>query len=214
MRRFLAIPVLCLLSAGAAGAADVRGNPWKERDGWPTTRTLERPLPAIPTSTLPRLGDMDVANVLNGQSERFEVARFGNGVRVREANGCTWTRAGEWFAPSDSFARCGTSKNWHTARAQVAREGSLFPMRVGSAASYRREAVSWNGRTSSRVTRCEVTGTAEVLRPQGSATPAFVVNCDDGRVSRTTWYAPAEGPIAYREERKGRGVREAWVRID
>lgn len=213
MKRLFAL--LFGLSLGACGLADVPRDADRPSniEGWPPTRSLEGPIQSVTRPTLTRMSTMQVKNLRTGQTDELRVTRFGNGVRVQETDGCTWTRAIDWFAPSDSFAGCGTSKNWHTAQAQVEREGSLFPLRVGNRAVYQRDAVSWNGRTSSRRTECEVIDTAEVLRP-GGATPAYVVRCDDGRVTRTTWYAPVEGPIAYHEERQGRGVRDAWIRIN
>ncbi|MEL6476120.1 MAG: hypothetical protein AAFR17_02230 [Pseudomonadota bacterium] len=214
MKAFVAASVICVL--GACSAADFASQRQQlfGPEGWPETRRLDRPIAPVTRPMLRRLSSMKVENLLTGEQERIKVSRFGQGVRVREADGCIWTRAGDWFAPSDSFAACGTSKNWHTAQARISRSGSLFPMRIGKRAVYERDAVSWNGRTSSRQTACEVTDTAEVLRPGGRATPAFVVTCDDGRVARTTWYAPSKGPIAYHEERAGKGVRDAWIRLD
>jgi len=213
MRRYLAFPVVLSLSACGATGSSFGLDRLLGTEGWPATRSLNGPIQPVAKPTLERMKTMRVRNLLTGETGKLRIVRFGNGVRVREPDGCTWTRALDWFAPSDSFAGCGTSKSWHTAQATVAQTGSLFPLQVGNRAFYQRDAVSWNGRTSSRLTTCEVTGTAEVLRPRG-ATAAYEVTCDDGRVTRTTWYAPVEGPIAYHERLKGKGVRDAWLRID
>lgn len=182
--------------------------------GRPDTRSLTSALGPVNKPMLRQLRSMNVRDLLSGETRQMRISRAGNGIRVREPDGCVWTRSHDWFAPSDSFAHCGTSQDWHTAQARVLREGSLFPLQVGKSAAYERQAVSWNGKRSTRRTICEVEDAIEVLRPGQNATPALVVGCDDGRVLRTTWYAPGEGPIAYREVSRGRGVRDAWLRID
>ncbi|MEM6905910.1 MAG: hypothetical protein AAF568_08460 [Pseudomonadota bacterium] len=213
MKRVFALPLAMLLGGCQATVPLSSVERWFAPEAWPQTQRLAGPIEPISRPTLGRMNSMRVRNLVTGQVETLRVSRFGNGVRVRETDGCTWTRSYDWFAPSDSFAACGNSENWHTASATVAREGSLYPIRIGKRATYQRDAVSWNGRTSSRRTQCEVTGQEAVLRPTG-ATPAYVVTCDDGRVTRTTWYAPSEGPVAYHEKRQGRGVRDAWLRLD
>lgn len=181
--------------------------------GHPDTRQLSTDLAPVKAPILTRLRSMRIQNLLDGETQRLRISPTGQGIRVREPGGCVWTRSHDWFAPSDSFARCGTSKNWHTAQARVRRIGSLFPLQVGNSVTYERKAVSWNGKRSTRRTSCEVEEAVEVLRPRQGAIPAFVVACDDGRVQRTTWYAPGEGPIAYREIDRDRRVRSAWLRI-
>lgn len=169
---------------------------------------------AAPRIPHPTLGSMTVLNVMSDRIERIAIEPFGNGVRGREANGCTWTRQANWFSPSDSWAACGTSRSWRTARAEVRVLDPLYPLEVGATGTYRREAVSQTGRKSNRVTECEVTGAVTVEATAEGTVPALVVDCDDGRVTRTTWYAPGRGPVAYREVHRKHGVRDAWVRID
>lgn len=182
--------------------------------GRPQTRPLLADIAPVKSPMLRRLRSMQVQSLLDGQPHRLRISRAGNGIRLREPDGCVWTRSHDWFAPSDSFARCGTSKNWHTANARVRREGSLFPLRVGNTATHERRADSWNGKRSARRSRCVVENTVEVLRLGQRATPAFVVVCNDGRFWRTTWYAPRKGPVAYHEIDRDNRVRDAWVRID
>ncbi len=178
----------------------------------PETRPLTASIAPVRRPSANALSSMTVTDLENGSRKTFSVKSFGNGVRVREGNGCVWTRAGDWFSPSDSWANCGTSSNWHTGQAKVRELDSLYPLRVGSVGSYQRSAVSHTGRSYSRKTRCEVTDAVEVLREGRAATPAYVVKCNDSRRVRTTWYAPSEGPIAYREVHRRNGLEEAWVR--
>lgn len=214
MKPILAMSLAVVLGGCAASTIylDLPLDFWGK--GRPETRQLTADIAPVKSPMLRRLRSMQVKNLLDGEPHRLRISRVGNGIRVRETDGCVWTRSHDWFAPSDSFARCGTSKNWHTAEARVRREGSLFPLRVGNTATYEREAVSWNGKRSTRRTRCVVKDTVEVLRPGQGATPAYVVACDDGRVQRTTWYAPRKGPVAYHEIDGENRVRDAWVRID
>ena len=179
----------------------------------PDTRPLSAEPAAVSETKLADLPSMTVESLLDGRQSRIEISRFGNGIRAREEGGCTWTKTYDWFAPSDSFANCGGSGSWRTARAKVRREGNLFPLRTGARASYLRKATSGTGKTSTRRTDCEVIGAVEVLRPDTS-TPAYVVVCGDGRITRTTWYSPGLGPIAYTEEHNQKGMRDAWVRVE
>ena len=178
----------------------------------PETRTLTASISPVGRPSAGSIRSMTVTSLEDGTHKRFSVRPFGNGVRVTEGSGCVWTRAGDWFSPSDSWANCGTSGNWHTGQAKVRELDSLYPLKVGSIGRYERRAVSHTGRTYTRETRCEVTDAVEVLRPGRAATPAVVVECDDSRRRRTTWYAPKEGPIAYHEMHRRNGVEEAWVR--
>lgn len=180
----------------------------------PETQPLSASIKPVQRPGQNAFSSMTVADLENGSRKTFAVKTFGNGVRVTEGNGCVWTRAGDWFSPSDSWANCGTSKNWHTGQAKVRELEPLYPLRVGSVGSYQRSAVSHTGRSYSRKTVCKVTDAVEVLREGKAATPAYVVRCDDSRRVRTTWYAPSEGPVAYREVHRRNGLEEAWVRID
>lgn len=180
----------------------------------PETQPLKGSIRSVPQPTMGSLSSMTVSSLMDGSTQSYRVRPFGNGVRVRESNGCVWTRAGDWFSPSDSWANCGDSRNWHTGQAKVRQLDSLYPLKVGSVGRYERRAVSHTGRTYTRQTRCEVTDAVAVLRPGKAATAAYVVVCNDSRRVRTTWYAPDEGPIAYREVHHRKGVEVAWLRND
>ncbi len=178
----------------------------------PETRPLTASIPPVTRAAAAELNSMTVTDLRDGSSKNYSVKSYGNGVRVREGDGCVWTRAGDWFSPSDSWANCGTSKNWHSGQAQVRELDPLYPLTLGSVGRYQRKAVSHSGRSYSRETRCRVTDAVEILREGHAATPAYVVECDDSRRVRTTWYAPGEGPVAYREVHRRNGLEEAWVR--
>lgn len=178
----------------------------------PETRPLAASIPPVQRPGFHEISTMTVTSLEDGSRKTFSVKPYGNGVRVSEGNGCIWTRAGDWFSPSDSWSSCGSSVNWHTGQAKVRELDSLYPLRVGSVGSYERSAVSHTGRSYSRTTQCEVTDAVEVLRQGQAATPAYVVKCDDSRRVRTTWYAPGQGPIAYQEVHRRNGLEEAWVR--
>ncbi len=178
----------------------------------PQTRPLAAPLPPAGRPKAGELRSMTVASLTDDSTKTYTVRPYGNGVRVKESTGCTWTRAHDWFSPSDSFADCGTSSEWRTAQAEVRELAPLYPLQVGRVGRYQRRSVSRDGEVSVRDSRCEVTGAVQVIRPNAAPTPAFVVDCDDGRLRRTTWYAPGAGPLAYREIHKRKGVRQAWVR--
>lgn len=208
--------VLLTLPIAACGMADHDPLKLGSLTGGPApeTRSLEMSIQPVNSPSRAEFSSMTVKSLLDGETSSYTVSRYGNGVRVREGSGCVWTRARDWFSPSDSWANCGTSKSWHTAQASVRILDPLYPLEVGSTGSYERRAVSLTGDVSVRETRCEVISAVEVLRPGRTATPAYVVECDDGRRTRTTWYAPGEGPVAFREEHRSRGVEEAWVRAD
>lgn len=213
MRTVLALALIVpLAGCGAIKAPDLSGFSQRD-DAWPETRPLTAPLRPVAAPSRRHLSTMSVVSLKNGRERRLRVRRYGAGHRVRESGGCVWTRDMDWFSPSDSWANCGSSDDWRAAQAQVRREGSLYPLRVGSTGAYTRRARSSStGEISTRRTVCAVEKTETVLRPGGAATPAYVVVCEDGRLRRTTWFSPKEGPVAYREEHLKRGVREAWVR--
>jgi len=154
-----------------------------------------------------------IRNLLTGREELLEIAPRGAHVAITDETGCRSIRPRDWFSPSLSWAGCGSSEEWHTAEAEVRVEDPLYPLRLGATGVYERHAVSHTGKRSTRTTTCEVTDTVAVDLGSREA-PAFVVECDDGRILRTTWYAPTEGPVAYREVHKKRGLREAWVVAD
>ena len=182
-------------------------------EGMPETRTLAQPLPPVPSASRTGLKTMQVRNLLDGRTETIRVSRYGNGIRAREPGGCVWTRDKDWFSPSDSFANCSSSKDWKTAQATVRRIESIYPLTVGSTGTYSRRAVSATGKVSTRETRCEVIDQVAVVVPGQADVPAYVVECNDGRITRTTWFSPDRGPVAYREVHEKRGVRDAWLRL-
>lgn len=182
----------------------------------PQTRPWSGPLRPAERPSAADWRDWQVQDLLTGDRRRFRVDRLGSDeVRVADADGCVWTQSADWFAPSDSWARCGPTSDWHTAQARVRAKPGLWPLQTGARGSYRRRAVSsLTGEKSTRTTRCEVTGAEAVLRPGRPDTPAWVVVCDDKRRRSTTWFAPGEGPIAHTQVHERRGVEDAWVRLE
>ena len=180
----------------------------------PETAPLSAELPPMAQPSAAELRSFTTTSLIDGSSNTFNIAPYGNGIRVRQDNGCVWTRAADWFSPSDSWANCGTSQNWHTAQAQVQRQDSLYPLTVGSEGRYRRVAVSHTGRDQDRQTVCRVTGAEDVVRPGHPNTSAYVVECDDTRRVRTTWYAPGQGPVAFTQVSNSGELEEAWIRAN
>ena len=88
----------------------------------------------------------------------------------------------------------------------------LWPLRIGAQKRWTRTARSSTGRSHQRVTTCNVDDAVEVLRDNHPPTPAFVVACNDGKRERTTWWAPEEGPVAFRVVHGEKGIEELWVR--
>jgi hypothetical protein len=155
-------------------------------------------------------------DLLTGATLRFDVAAEGRAagrrVRVRQSDGCTWSRVGDWFAPSAVWSRCDDSRHWHSGRAEVRETASIWPLRPGAEGRWTRTATSHTGQSYTRETVCRVTGAAAVVRDGRAPTPAHVVVCRDGKRTRTTWFAPGEGPVAFRKVHDEHGVEEAWVR--
>lgn len=214
MKRFSALLLALPLAACSVDGFELPNLARVFESPRPDTQPLSGTIRSVPQATAAALGSMKVSSLIDGSTQTYRVRPFGNGVRVRQSDGCVWTRAGDWFSPSDSWANCGDSRNWHTGQAKVRQLDSLYPLKVGSVGRYERSAVSHTGRSYTRQTRCEVTDAVEVLRPGKAATAAYVVVCNDSRRVRTTWYAPDEGPIAYREVHHRKGVEVAWLRKD
>lgn len=180
----------------------------------PETRRLAEPLPPLARPAAPLRDGFAYRDLLTGDTKRMAVTRLGaDAVRVQQSDGCVWTRWGDWFAPSDSWAACGDSRNWHTGSAQVRVADPIWPLSVGAEGRFERRAVSHTGRTYTRETICRVRDQVAVVREGRAPTPVFVVDCADGKRVRTTWYAPGEGPVAFRKWQEGDGVEEAWVRL-
>lgn len=177
----------------------------------PQTRRLSAPIApaARPAIALDRT--VTARDPRTSAALRLRPARLSGGaVEVRQSDGCTWQR-GDWFAPSSAWSNCGDSRNWHTGRATVSGGAGLWPLRVGAQTRFDRNAVSHTGRTLARSSTCRVRDAVEVVRPGRAATPAFVVDCADGKRVRTTWWAPNEGPIAFGKRHSENGIEELWV---
>ena len=212
-KRLALIGVMLPLAACMGKMTDTALSRGGSTEGMPETRALERPLAPVPGPSWAGLTTMQVRDLLSGRTGTIHVSRYGNGIRAHEPGGCVWTRDKDWFSPSDSFANCSSSKDWKTARATVRRLDSIYPLTVGSTGAYSRRAVSATGKVSTRETRCEVIDQVAVVMPGQEDVPAYVVECNDGRITRTTWFSPERGPVAYREVHRKRGVRDAWLRV-
>ena len=177
----------------------------------PKTQGLSAQIQSIAKPVASEFKSISAKSLINGANISLNMRLSGNSIKVKENNGCSWTRHADWFAPSSGWAKCGVSKNWHTGSATVNLLNSLYPIKVGSTGSYKRSAVSHTGKKYTRTTRCKVTGAVEVISGK-KVTPAFVVVCNDTSRKRTTWYAPGIGPVAYTEVHHKNGLEEAWVR--
>ncbi|MEM6421159.1 MAG: hypothetical protein AAF698_01125 [Pseudomonadota bacterium] len=199
------------LSKNAVG--DLFGSAFGSGEGYPriVARGVDldpaaRPGPAV-------FGDRWVRDLANGGEERLGLSASRRRIHLSDADGCEATRLMDWFSPSVAWSGCGNSDNWHTASAKVGVRGSLYPLRVGGRGRYERWATAHTGKTSFRTTDCVVSD-AVTLDLGRRRADAFEVRCDDGRIERITWFAPNEGPIAYREAHHSRGLRQAWVVAD
>jgi hypothetical protein len=177
----------------------------------PETRSLRAsPLPAD-KPFLPLTARIAAHDPRSGAQLALDPRRVGRGVaEIRQSDGCVW-RSDDWFAPATAWRDCGDSRNWHTGRAEISGGAGLWPLRLGAEARFTRRAVSHTGRSYTRETTCRVTDAVEVLRAGRQPTPAFVVDCDDGKRVRTTWWAPGEGPVAFRKTHEENGIEELWV---
>jgi hypothetical protein len=179
----------------------------------PQTAPLDAPLAPARRPAAPLTADFAARDLLTGGALRLDASRSGDRVTVRQSDGCVWTRRGDWFAPSSAWRDCDGGSTWATGTAEVSAIGSIWPLREGATGAFQRTARAAGGETYRRRTDCRVTGAEAVIRENGARTPAWVVQCRDGKRTRTTWYAPGEGPVAFRKVHDGNGVEEAWVRL-
>jgi len=176
----------------------------------PGTAPLAAPPPPAQRPRAPLDGDVAAVNLLTGAPVTMTVEQRGNAVRVRESDGCAWSRRGDWFTPSERWSGCGDGATWRDGAADVRQLASLWPMRIGAEGRWTRRAVSATGRRYDRETVCRVVGAEAVVRPKTGSTAAFKVVCDDGgKRIRTTWYAPDEGPVAFVQRHARKGVEDA-----
>ena len=178
----------------------------------PKTEMLSFAMTPAKTPWASQFGDFAARDLLTGERIAFDVRRSGAGMRVRQSDGCVWSRSADWFAPSSAWENC-DGGHWATGTAQVRRTASIWPLREGAVGGYARKATSSTGRRYERDTTCRVTGAEAVVRDSGERTPAWVVECRDGKRIRTTWWSPEEGPVAFRKVHDSNGVEEAWVRL-
>ena len=181
----------------------------------PVERNLSGSLEAAQRPSAGSWSNMAIEDQQTGDIETLAVAASSSqSLSFLQADGCAYTRANDWFSPSERWTNCGTSTNWRDARASVTVSGNLWPLQVGRTAEYTRRAVSARtGEESTRTTRCEVVDAVQVLRHTGELTPTFKVECGDGRRERTTWWSPEEGPVFYMQRHDRRGLEVAWEQI-
>jgi hypothetical protein len=205
--RALRLAVTDVTSAAAALAPALFAEP-----AAPRTRPLDTPLAPLARPRRVLDGPIVARDGLTGASLTLAPQTLrGGAVRVRQSDGCVWERT-DWFAPARRWRDCGDSRHWKSGTARIAGGEGLWPLREGATARWSRQAVSDTGRDYRRETVCRVTDSVAVLRDGRAPTPAFVVDCTDGKRVRTTWYAPGEGPVAFRKTHQDKGVEEAWVR--
>jgi hypothetical protein len=211
---FLACAMVLAAAAGCTDGIGVVESAPDDAAGWPASSPIAASLQPLAAPDPDEFSSMTVRSLLDGSTAHIAMQTEGQRIRVSDPKGCVSTRPLDWFSPSDSFTGCGSSPDWQSATAEVRVLDSLYPLTVGGTGSYWRRAVSSTGDVSTRETDCEVTDAVAVALPEKGETPAYVVRCDDGRIERTTWYAPGTGPVAYREAHESKGVREAWVRVN
>ncbi len=201
------------LGFGTAGGPNLLDQLASHAQPTPATRPLQGALGPVRFPLRSELGTIRFTQLATGAPGQIRLSLGAGTLRAAEDDGCIWHRAADWFAPSRSWQNCGTSKKWRTGRGKVRVLSSLYPLEVGATGEYEREARSDGGQVSVRRTRCEVTDAVDVVGASGKASPAFVVECNDGRRVRKTWYAPNVGPVAYVQTHRKRGVEDAWQRV-
>jgi hypothetical protein len=178
----------------------------------PETAALTAPLVPAKRPAAPLARSFAARDLITGRDLAFDVRRSGDRVTVRQSDGCVWSRQADWFAPSSSWENCDLGQ-WATGRAEIRRTALIWPLREGAQGGFTRKATSSTGRSYARDTACRVTGAEAVVRESGKRTPTWVVQCRDGKRTRTTWWSPEEGPVAFRKAHADNGVEEAWVRL-
>jgi hypothetical protein len=179
----------------------------------PATRSLQGALAPAPFPRRDEFATIEYTELGSGEAGKISLRQRGNTIRGKEADGCRWRRPADWFAPSTSWQKCGTSKTWRTAKADVTVADPIYPLELGATGVYQRVARSKKGKVSARTTRCAVVDAVEVVGKSGKAAPSYVVECRDGRRLRKTWYAPGIGPVAYVQRHHKRGLEDAWQRV-
>lgn len=211
MLRRLAPLAIAALLAGCAGPMDRLS--FSLIEPGPRTRALDAPIAPVARPAAAELSSFDAIDLLSDAPLRFEMRLRRGELRTRESDGCSWTRAVDWFAPSVAWDRCGTSRRWSKGTARVRVLDRLYPIEPGATGVYERYAVGHKGDDYTRRTTCRVGEPVAVVGRSGTRMPAHVVTCDDGKRSRVTWYAPGTGPVAFVQRHEEKGIEEAWQRI-
>jgi hypothetical protein len=212
LRRLAPIALLAAL-AGCAGAPGGDLMSFSLGEPGPRTRALEAPIAPVAKPVAAEFAAFEAVDLLTGKPLRFGMRLRGGELRATESDGCTWTRAMDWFAPSVAWDKCGDSSRWAKGTARVKVLDRLYPIEPGAKGVYERYAVSHRGDDYTRKTTCSVGKPVAVIGQSGKRMPAHVVSCDDGKRTRVTWYAPGVGPVAFVQRHEDKGVEEAWQRV-
>lgn len=164
----------------------------------------------------------EMVDVRDGQQKGYEITELlpegklrGKSLESSKDEPCSWTGSIEWFAPAESWQNCGNGE-WKsgTNAVKLISGGSLWPLKAGARAEYRRTPTSSLGNKGTPETRkCEVIGPVAVSLSHAEL-DAIKVQCNtrrwDGAIESRIWYWTEQyGEIKYMRVHSSEGVKDS-----
>lgn len=159
-------------------------------------------------------------DLIDAKASAWRVVAVDGGTFTGETDtGCRFTNS-DPVLPVLSWKNCGSDPAWRDGtRTYTALEGSLWPLRVGSRASYQMTWTGNGGETDRGTLDCTVDGTAHITVRAGEFDTYRVVcvqRWEGVTRDRITYWAPDVGAVKYSSTHSKRGTTESWelVSID
>ena len=143
-----------------------------------------------------QIGDTWVYNnLISGAAETSRITAIDGKLisGVNETTGCSFTYVHAAYAPSVRWDNCNGSSGNQSAE----RNGSIFPIQLGNAESWKFSGQNAKGETWESVRNCSVVETAKVTVPAGTF-DTYHIKCEDEWWVRHYYYAPEVGSSAIR----------------
>lgn len=180
----------------------------------PPTRPYDGPIAVVSQPMAAELRSFAAADLRDGADWHKDIALSPTRAAIADSAGCAAVKAPDWFAPALEWSNCGDADLAPAGSARVRVPDPLYPIERGAVGVYEVSATLADGATAERIVTCRVEDVTSVFRADSAVTPAYVVACEDGARTATTWYAPEDGPLAFIRTDAAGAVAEAWVRAD
>ena len=169
------------------------------------TRSVAAPLPAL---AQPASYVGDEWHYVNQDGEEGVITTTaidaGRSTRVDERVGCSWTADTRGFGPAYTFSGCSGSSGAHVVKS----EGSMWPLQLGTAASFDYKGSNDRGDSWSGTRKCEVVEEVAITTAAGDF-DTYHVQCVDHSRTRDWYISAADGrTVLYTSKHRKRNTLE------